>query len=604
MSLSKQEFTNAGRDMLGAAQAGALLSFPKIVVGSGTASAPSDLWPLTALITHEMDVTISRATDLGGGVMIVEGNFKSSDAPHAFYLRELGIMAHTSVTPTDRLYSVANVFADPPDYIDPAAPTIQSFKIKLIVDRVDPDDISVTIAPSEAIMGENVGAATVGPGPFKESAGNILKFKRFVAGDGIELIEAPDPEDDANTIEIRARILKTNVDLYVPATYPGITDPDVLFDTVQDAHDYLLQFRIPSDKLATIHVYSGHFANTIPITFTHPDAERIAVTGLPIIAKTCTGNLTRTGTLPNIDVTVNVSGGTTEIAVNDVVYLYDSPYFQFESCGIVTAKTSSTVTIRMRIYNVNSPASSYSVLGTTKLLVFPTQFTSSMSGQTPIFSCPNGINKIKNFGCRSTSALNGTAISILGGLGAIEHVIAHNFSIGFTIGASVNFTPVVAANACNVGMEVGPSGDVFLMGANPVGGWQRFAWSGNVVYGLWVAGGSYVSAGQNCVTYANSNSTGIRSDTRGWVGCGQSTGPNGGFVIGANVKGCVAALLGIIQSALGSVSLIYNNTDLDFQAMGGGQITVSHDAVVPPNSQMDPDNFTLGPSGGYIEVNP
>ncbi|HKD77386.1 MAG TPA: hypothetical protein VKB76_17910, partial [Ktedonobacterales bacterium] len=64
------------------------------------------------------------------------------------------------------LYSVANVFADPPNYIDPAAPTVRAYKIKLIVDRVDPADITVSISPTEAVSGVNVGSGDDGPGVY------------------------------------------------------------------------------------------------------------------------------------------------------------------------------------------------------------------------------------------------------------------------------------------------------------------------------------------------------------------------------------------------------------------------------------------------------
>ena len=52
MSLSKQEFTNIGRTMLGRAQNGETLHVSKIVVGSGVAAMPADLWPLEDQLTQ------------------------------------------------------------------------------------------------------------------------------------------------------------------------------------------------------------------------------------------------------------------------------------------------------------------------------------------------------------------------------------------------------------------------------------------------------------------------------------------------------------------------------------------------------------------------
>jgi hypothetical protein len=276
MSLAKQEFTDAGRSMLGRAQNAELLRVTKIVVGSGVASAPSELWPLTALKAYVMDVVISSKRDLGNGIMLVEGNFRSDQAPHAFDLREVGVMAHIAAE-ADRLYSVSNVFAETPDHIDPAAPTVQVFKIKMIVDRIPTGNITVSIGPSEAVMGENIGSDTTGPGPYKETTGNVLRFKRIVQGTAMEIHDEP----GGDTIYIGTSVLHNNLDLYVPETYPGITDPNVLFPTIQAAHDYLLQFHIPPDKLATIHLWKGLFDGRV--TLGHPDSQQIFLVGQPRI---------------------------------------------------------------------------------------------------------------------------------------------------------------------------------------------------------------------------------------------------------------------------------------------------------------------------------
>lgn len=280
MALAKQEFTNAGRSMLGRAQNGEVLTITKIVVGQGSAVVPSDLWPLTALIDYVMDVDISVKRDYGDGKLLVEGSFRSDEAPSAFFLHEVGVMAHIGAE-SDSLYSVANVLLDPPDYIDPAAPTIQAFKIKLVIDRIPTGDLVVQIGPSENVLGENIGADTVGPGVFKEAIGNVLYFKRLVEGDGIRLTQDVDEE----TITVATRQLTTNVDLYVPEDHPGAPNPDVAFPTIQEAHDYLLQFRIPADKTATIHVYSGTFTVAVAIKFNHPDSKQITVKGEPRVDK-------------------------------------------------------------------------------------------------------------------------------------------------------------------------------------------------------------------------------------------------------------------------------------------------------------------------------
>ena len=71
--LNTQVFTNIGVTMLGQADTGQVLTINRIVVGSGSASQDSDLYPLTALINWKADVTINRKQDLGNGVMLVNG---------------------------------------------------------------------------------------------------------------------------------------------------------------------------------------------------------------------------------------------------------------------------------------------------------------------------------------------------------------------------------------------------------------------------------------------------------------------------------------------------------------------------------------------------
>src|SRR5215471_14639332 len=221
MSLAKFEFTNAGRALLTRAQNGETLTITKIVVGDGTASVPSDLWPLTALIHKVLDVTISSIRNLGNGIMLVEGSFNSDVLTSAFELREAGVMAHIGAE-ADQLYSVSNVFDSPPDHIDPAVPTVQAFKVKFIIDRIPTDSLIIQIGPSEAVLGENVGSDAVGPGPFKEAVGNVLRFKRFIAGAGMSITE----DTAENAITFATKTLTTNIDLYVPESNPNAPSPD------------------------------------------------------------------------------------------------------------------------------------------------------------------------------------------------------------------------------------------------------------------------------------------------------------------------------------------------------------------------------------------
>lgn len=590
MSLSKHEFTNAGRSMLGRAQNGETLTITKIVVGSGAAGEPSDLWPLTVLIAHELDVTISSKRDFGNGILLVEGNFRSDVAPHAFDLKEVGVMAHIG-SEADRLYSVANVFADTPVHIDPAAPIITAFKIKLIVDRIPSDAVVVQIGPSEAVTGENIGSDTIGPGFYKESIANLQRFKRAKAGIGMLVIE--DASEDFITFATNQ--LTIDVDLYVPLAYPSPPPGALLFASIQLAHDYLLQFRIPADRLAKIHVAGGHYTQNAPVTFSHVDAARIQVLGATVISRNVgSGQITRAGTLPNLDITVPVSN-TAGIAVNDVIYLYDAPHVQLEGCGYVTQVTTNvSVKIRMRIANVLPPSTV--AAGPAKLLIIPTQFSGTVSGGGTMFDCPNGINVFKNFGLRSATALTGNGI-IVRGNGALESVAAVSFSLGIGIDqGTVTLAPVVTANGCNVGIQVGPNGAASLQAP---GTWARVSFSGCVVYGLWVVGGSYIS-GSGSATYACSNATGVRSDTRAFVGISNTGSPNGGIVAGWNDQGLVAAALAIIVGTNDVEFVIALNVTWDVRAVTGSQVGIVHNSTL--GGHYSPALGVLGPDGGYIQM--
>jgi hypothetical protein len=339
MSLAKHEFTNAGRSMLGRAQAGEVLTITKIVVGSGGATTPDQLWPLTALIAKEMDVTISAKNDYGQGTLLVEGSFLSSAAPHAFQLREVGVMAHIGAE-ADRLYSVGNALTDPPDTIDPASPSLQAFKVKLVIDRIPATSLVIQIGPSENVVGQNLSNDTVGPGVYKDAAGNILSFKRLAAGSGIELVE-----DAAQTyITIGTKILKVDLDVYVPANHPNCPDASVGFPTIQAAHDFLLQYRIPAGRTARINIWSGTFTQA-SINFNHPDCQQIQVIGWPRVSY----NVTRVDPISATQKKVTLDTTTHGLQVNNVVYLPDSVLYYIGGCKVLSAPAG------MNYVNVSVP---------------------------------------------------------------------------------------------------------------------------------------------------------------------------------------------------------------------------------------------------------
>src|SRR5580765_908730 len=366
MSLSKQEFTDAGRSMLGRAQNGATLTITKIVVGSGQASQPSDLWPLTALKVQEMNVVISAKRDYGQGTLLVEGSFTSPQAPHAFSMREVGIMAHIA-SEADRLYSVANCFTDAPIPIDPASPTVETFKIKLIVDRIPTANLVVQIGPSENVIGSNIGPDTVGAGVYKDAAGNVLNFKRLVQGANMDIHESA----DENSIYIGMNLLPNNVDLYVPMSYANPPSGAMLFPTIQAAHDYLLGFTIPPDKHATIHLDAGVFqgAGNSPCYLTHPNASQITLIGRPRKDFTIAAGPNR------VDPThknVQINGNIAELIVGLPVYVMNSDTGWAGGCYI-TGKSGQIITLSVlkrdtqTEYNLNNSGN----FGACRLSYFP-----------------------------------------------------------------------------------------------------------------------------------------------------------------------------------------------------------------------------------------
>jgi hypothetical protein len=404
MSLAQQEFTDAGRSMLGRAQNGEILTITNIVVGDGSALTPSDLWPLTALIDLKYTVTISTRRDYGNGTLLVEGSFESNAISSAFYLKELGVMAHIG-SEADRLYSVSNVFTDPPDYIDPAAPTIQAFKVNLVIERIPLTSLVIQIGPTDNVLGENVGADTVGPGPYKDAAGNVLQFKRFAAGPFISITE----DSGENVITIGQNIIQTNVDLYVPTSNPNAPNPTVAFPTIQAAHDYLLQFTIPADKTATIHVYKGTFVSTGAILINHPNALQINIVGDPRVDKVCTS-------IGYINATAKrlIIADVTGLAAARIGYVAQAATPWTGGCQLIGTPHPSDVSASIEARDGRGNYTTTDTGPGRRFSYFPTvvQTTAAPSLIIPVFSCPNGIGRIENIlatgGWAAFSLLEGT----------------------------------------------------------------------------------------------------------------------------------------------------------------------------------------------------
>jgi hypothetical protein len=345
-NLAVQHFTDAGIDMLGQANAGALLVITKIVVGSGAAVTAEDIIHRTALVHKELDVVITRKTNLGNGKMVVSGVVTEwllgAGAP--FELREVGIMAKIGTGGTEKLYCAANVFNEPPDTVFPGGTSQHAFDIQIEIQRAE--NVSVTIDESTMIDMDNIPPdAAVGAGVYAGRDGKLFHLKRLVEGSMIDIVE------EADRITIAYKRLTQNVDLYVPLNYPGITDPNILFPTVQAAHDYLTQFRIPADKTATIHVAAGKFSTSSAsgaVTFSHPDSMRIVLSGWPRQDKAVAKVEFVNSTTKKVTFAAGVTN--TGLVLGDVVYLPLSGFGWNGACIVVAPFTAGA-----NFVNVNVP---------------------------------------------------------------------------------------------------------------------------------------------------------------------------------------------------------------------------------------------------------
>jgi hypothetical protein len=233
VSIQQQHFTDAGRNLLGAAQAGGELIITRIVVGTGAASVPADLYPLPALINWQRDVVITRKLDLGNGRMIVAGALNEAQLPAgpAFLLREVGVMARVGAG-VEFLYSVANVFATAPDTITPGGTSSHAFEITLIIERAA--TVTVIIGDSTSIDAENIPTdASVGPGWYAQKVGNVLQFKRMVLGSAVEFVETADRiqvglapgimlDYAGGSTDLPPRTVPCDGGVYAVATYPRL----------------------------------------------------------------------------------------------------------------------------------------------------------------------------------------------------------------------------------------------------------------------------------------------------------------------------------------------------------------------------------------------
>jgi hypothetical protein len=430
MSLSQQVFTNAGIDMLGQANAGVLLTIEKIVVGNGSATGDSDIYPLTALIGYKADVTITRKQDQGSGKMLISGvlnEWELTGSP--FQLKELGIMAHTGTlggvttgadtkakvggpvppdpSPTPRvvgasqLYCASNVYSDPADTVTPGGLNQHAFDILIEIDRAT--DVEVIIGDASTVDIQNEPAdATVGPGWYDKRVGNVFYIKRAVAGPGIGLDETSYPD----RVIISVKTIVNDVDLYVPVNHHSKPPGGLGFPDIQTAHNYLLGFRIPSDKTARIHVDAGTFNVTPPapgasaILFSHPDSKQIQLLGEPRNDRNvAAGGIQAVGGGVTKDVFLSNTSG---LAVGQRIYIASAGSGWCGGCKINSIVTNSKINCSVERGDTQAQ---YTILGGANVgrvsfhptvVVWTTAPSRAPASGEFLLNCPNGIGLIKD----------------------------------------------------------------------------------------------------------------------------------------------------------------------------------------------------------------
>jgi hypothetical protein len=375
--ISQQIFTDAGINMLGQANAGGTLNIQSIVVGSGSAVAEADIYPLIALITFEQAVTITRKTDLGNGKLVVSGILNESLITGSpFQLRELGIMANVDGA-GDQLYCASNVFGDIPDTVTPGGTSSHSFDIYVEIDRAT--TVNVTIGDPTTVDVQNIGAPAVGPGAFSYRTGNIFFLKRFVQGIGMILSE------DGDTITIAQKVLEVDLDLYV---FPTATDVAPNFTTIQKAHDYLLPYFIPSNRLARINVSADQYTGST-IQINHPQANRIQILGAaPVI-----GNINSISNVNTSSFNV-VLASNPGFLVGQLVVLRLSADPRWSGVHSITAVSGNTITLSKNMRGGIDWTTAVGAGG--QLVKFPTTLYNPTAGVMST-GAPAPLGKLQNF---------------------------------------------------------------------------------------------------------------------------------------------------------------------------------------------------------------
>lgn len=375
-----QRLTNGGWDALSIALGGGRLTFYKMQAGSGTITNDAAILGMTALVAPVCDIPITSYVIEGDGQITLFGNINSEEITTGFTFKELGVFA-TIEAPTGRggtpsgpniqavtqapaapstqanpvvpppaegtalMYSYANAY-NLGDYIPGSAESTDvTNTIQVTIKIAEAQNVVINIVAGQQFAVTNIGAPTVGAGPWSYTQANVAYLKRLKPGAAMLISE------DANTITIGAKQLTADLDLYVANGNPDIA-PD--FSTISNAINYLGQYLIPTTIRARIHVQPGSYVGpstdgNVHFNLNHPNSQNITIQG-PQNTTVSGTTIAITGSAYNWSVTIGAVSNTAQFKVNDWVIVDSVGAMTTNNhaclCGFfkVTAKTVSSVT--------------------------------------------------------------------------------------------------------------------------------------------------------------------------------------------------------------------------------------------------------------------
>jgi len=384
-----QQLTNVGWDALSTALGGGRLTFFKMQAGDGTIASDSAIPGMTALVNPICDVALVKYEIDGQGQVTLFGNIASAQLDAGFTFRELGVFAtieqpvasgalvggvtavvqesvaspkSNPVVPnppvgTTLMYAYCNSYLQS-DYI-PGIPdagstdVVNSLQVVVKIDKAA--NVVINIAAGTQLSITNIGAPTVGAGPWSYTQANVAYMKRLVPGARIIISE------DANTINIAENVLTQDLNLNVLI---GANDVFPNFSTINRAIAYLKNYTIPINVTATITVGAGTWTqNNAPTVIDHLNGQQIKIIGNTSQTRNILSYAGTTGTAGNYSTSFNVDD-VSDINVNDWVICLTRGSVVVRGVFKVTAKVGNKITVKNPYSQTPFPTITATITGT------------------------------------------------------------------------------------------------------------------------------------------------------------------------------------------------------------------------------------------------